>query len=117
MVPRQVKVESDEKSEKTVTEEKSEKRFKSCVRKIINLNEVINVFEENEKENKRGNMADELKMTLPIFDGKDYGTWKKRITVLLKLKKCEEVIPRLRAKGDNEVTWNEKDMTAMSYWQ
>ena len=83
-----VKVESDEENEQTVTEKKSEKRFKSCVRKIINLNKVIKVFEANEKENKRVNMADEFKMTLPIFYGKDYSTWKKRITVLLILKKC-----------------------------
>ena len=67
-----VNVESDEKSEKTVTKEKSEKRFKSCLRKIINL--IIN-------------MADDFEKTLPIFDGKDYSTRMKRVTVLFETEK------------------------------
>ena len=59
-------------------------------------------------------MTEDSKMTLPIFDGKDYSTWKKRITVFLKMKKCEEVIRRVRAENENEATWNEKDLKAMN---
>ena len=33
----------------------------------------------------------------------------------MKLNKCEEAIQRVRAKGDNEATWNEKDFKAMNY--
>ena len=45
-------------------------------------------------------MVDEIKMMLPIFDASDYSTWKKRITTVLKFKKCVLVIrERERAGG------------------
>ena len=31
------------------------------------------------------------------------------------MKKCEEVIQRVRAENENEATWNEKDIKAMNY--
>ena len=64
-----------------IKEEIIEKRFVNTVRKIINLRNVIRVFEEIKSENRQVNMSDEFRMTLPIFDGKDYSTWKKRITI------------------------------------
>lgn len=108
-----LKVESDEGCEKRVSEENFEKRFKSCARRIINLNKVIKVFKEN--ENRRVIMADEFKVTLPVFDGEDYNTWKKRITVFLKMKKCEKVIQRESAETGDEATWNDADLKAMNY--
>lgn len=78
--------------------------------------ELTKVSEENGSENYRQvDMADEFKMTLPIFDGNDYSTWKKRITVFLRMKKCEKVIQRERIATDNEATWNDTDLKAMNY--
>lgn len=102
-------------SEETVQGGKFEKRFVKTVRKIITLNKMIKVFEENERENRRVDMTDEFKMTLPIFDGNDYSTWKKRITIFLKMKKCEKVIQQERAEGENEATWSDTDLRAMNY--
>ena len=70
----------------------------NTVRKIIKLRRVISVCEEIKSENRQVNMDNEFKMTLPVFDGKDYSTWKKRITVFLRMKKCETVIQRERER-------------------
>ena len=80
----------------------------SIVKKIIILNKTRKVVEISKQEEIRIDLADCFKMTLPIFDGNDYSTWKKRITVLLKMKKYEEVMQRVRAENDNEATWNER---------
>ena len=104
-----------DENEVPIEEKKNLKRFVSIVKKIIILNKTRKVVEISKQEEIRIDMADDFKMTLPIFDGKDYSTWKKRITVLLKMKKCEEVIQRVRAENDNEATWNEKDLKAMNY--
>ena len=74
----------NKESEDTLKEGKLEERFKKFVRKVIIA---IKVFEENERENKRVDMADEFKMMLPVFDGNDYNTWKKRIMVFLRMNK------------------------------
>ena len=79
--------------------EKNLKRFVSIMKKIIILNKTRKVVEIFKKEEIQIDMADDFKMTLPIFDGKDYSTWKKRITVFLKMKKCEEVIQRVKAEN------------------
>ncbi|XP_017487802.1 PREDICTED: uncharacterized protein LOC108376130 [Rhagoletis zephyria] len=60
-------------------------------------------------------MADEFEMTLPIFDGHDYSTWKKRITVFLRMKKCENVIQREKEPEENEATWNDTDLMNYIY--
>ena len=52
-------------------------------------------------------------VTIPVFDGEDYSMWKKRITVYLKLKKCDVVITRARATADKE-EWEEKDLKAIN---
>ena len=39
-------------------------------------------------------MAGRCNIMIPVFDGEDYGMWKKRITMYLKFKKCNEVIKR-----------------------
>ena len=50
---------------------KLEKRFEKFVRKVITVNKVIKVFEENKCEMRRVDMADGFKITLPVFDGND----------------------------------------------
>ena len=111
-------IKSDTKSEENkaeIKEEISEKRFVKIVKKIIILNKTRKVLQEIEQKKRRINMADEFKMTLPIFDEADYSTWKERITTFLRMKKCETVIQRERANEENEATWNEKDLRAMNY--
>ncbi|KAG7197048.1 hypothetical protein KM043_017578 [Ampulex compressa] len=57
-------------------------------------------------------MAD---ITIPVFDGEDYGSWKKRITMFLKMKKCDVIITREKIKTDKEDDWLEKDLRAINY--
>ena len=52
-------------------------------------------------------------VTIPVFDGEDYSMWKKRITMYLKLKKCDVVITKARATVDKE-DWEEKDLKAIN---
>lgn len=67
------------------------------------------IFENSESTD----MADEVKITLPIFDGKDYSTWKKRLLTLLKLKKCHDAATKEKVATDT--TWDEKDLKAVNY--
>ena len=71
------------------------------------------------REKHRGekkNMAskeDHTSIKIPVFDGENYSMWKK-ITLYLKLKKCEETITRKKVTADKE-DWDEKDLKAMNY--
>ena len=76
----------------------------NCKLKVKEETSEERAFERNVRENRRIDMADEFKMTLPIFDGSDYAMWKKRLTVFLKLKKCKKVIQRERSETENEAT-------------
>ena len=71
-----VKVELDEEREKTITEENFEKRFVNIVNKIIRLKRIIKVFAKMKSETRRFIMVYEFKVTLPVFDGKDYNIGK-----------------------------------------
>lgn len=53
-------------------------------------------------------------ITIPVFDGEDYSMWKKRMTLFLKLKKCDEVIGRAKIQTDKP-EWDEFDLKAMNY--
>lgn len=53
-------------------------------------------------------------ITIPIFDGQNYNMWKKRISVFLRLKRCEEVIKREKEATDKE-DWDEKNLKAINY--
>lgn len=57
-------------------------------------------------------MAD---ITIPVFDGEDYGNWKKRILLYLKLKKCYTVASREKLDSDEREAWNEEHLKAMNY--
>lgn len=52
-------------------------------------------------------------ITIPVFDGEDYSMWKKRITMYLKLKHCDEVITRAKVTPDIE-DWDENDLKAIN---
>ena len=103
------------KTEEIIGEKPLARRFVNTVKKIINLNKERKVFEDFAQEKSIIEMADDFKMMLPIFDGADYSTWKKRITMFLKMKKCELVIQREREATDNENTWTDNDLKAMNY--
>lgn len=53
-------------------------------------------------------------ITIPVFDGENYDMWKKRISMFLKLKKCEIVIARAKTE-DDEDPWDENDLKAINY--
>lgn len=57
-------------------------------------------------------MADEIR--IPVFDGKDYECWKKRITMILKMKKCVQVVTRKKTSTESEDEWEEKDLKAIN---
>lgn len=82
-------------------------KFVEISKKIILLKRIICELQEEE------NMTDEIK--IPVFDGKDYSTWKKRILTFLKLKKCEETCKRERQQNENADDWNQKDLKAVNY--
>lgn len=57
-------------------------------------------------------MAD---LVIPVFDGEDYGSWKKRVMMYLKLKKCDTVVTRRMSASDKEDEWEEKNLKAINY--
>ena len=63
---------------------------------------------------KRNKMAEEMEIEIPEFDGKDYKLWKKRVTLFLRYKECNEVITREKLSSDNE-KWDKNDLKAMKY--
>ena len=65
-------------------------------------------------KNKEEKMAGRCDITIPVFGGEDYSMWKKRITMYLKFKKCDEVIKREKVTTDKE-EWDEKEMKAVNH--
>ena len=53
-------------------------------------------------------------VTIPVFDGEDYGSWKKRILMYLKMKKCDVTVSRVKQDSDGE-DWDQKDLKAVNY--
>lgn len=51
---------------------------------------------------------------IPVFDGEEYSMWKKRITMFLKMGKCETVIERPKSTTDSD-DWDENDLKAINY--
>ena len=54
---------------------------------------------------------DDLK--IPAFDGEDFGNWKTRLTIYLKLIRCYEVTSRIIRADDKEEEWEEQNLKAM----
>ena len=52
----------------------------------------------------------EADVKVPIFDGKDYNLWIKRIQMYLKWKRCEDVILREKQAEDKE--WDQHELKA-----
>lgn len=50
-----------------------------------------------------------------IFDGVDYGLWRKRINKFLEIKKCKEVITRVKLETDKDQDWNHMESKAVNY--
>ena len=59
-------------------------------------------------------MAGRFDFTIPLFDGEDYSMWKKRITMYLKFKNCDEVIKREKVTTDKE-EWEDKELKALNH--
>lgn len=53
-------------------------------------------------------------IVIPVFDGEDYSMWKKRLTMFLKMKKCEIVIERAKVSTDKE-NWDETDLKVINH--
>lgn len=51
---------------------------------------------------------------IPVFDGEDYGMWKRRIIMLLKLKKCNEVVENEKSSTETGTAWDDKDLNAIN---
>lgn len=47
-------------------------------------------------------------ITIPVYDGTDYGNWKKRIMMYLKMKKYYTVTSREKVSMYNGDNWEEK---------
>ena len=75
---------------------------------LVLLNFVNSVKEKVQIE------MDKNEIKIPVFDGVDYSMWKKRITLYLRLKKCNVAIERAKLTTDN-ADWDEKDLLAMNY--
>ena len=74
-----LKEEITDENEETIEEKNNLKRFVSVVKKIIILNKTRTVIEKLKQEEIRIDMADDFKMTLQIFDGKDSAHGRKEL--------------------------------------
>ncbi|XP_058807227.1 uncharacterized protein DDB_G0280315-like [Phymastichus coffea] len=57
-------------------------------------------------------MASDTDMKIPIFDGKDYNLWKKRLLLLLKFRTCDEVVTHEKQLKDTD--WEKLNCKAMN---
>lgn len=93
-------------------------KHRNYLRKVFlkNLKKVLILLKEIESDKIEQKMTEEMKNILPIFDGKDYKMWKKRLTVFLRYKECEEaILHETRVETISEATWKRKDLKAMNY--
>ena len=106
----EVKTESD--LQDIINLKKLRKTFVKVAKKVVILKRIIYESLEHslEEENK---MADDLR--IPVFDGKEYECWKKRIVMILKFKKCDIVITREKLETDKEDEWFTMNLKAMNY--
>ena len=49
---------------------------------------------------------------VPIFDGKNYNLWKKRILVYMKSKHCDKVVTRAKSNDDKDKDWDDQEVKA-----
>ena len=61
-------------------------------------------------------MATNNDYKMPVFDGTSYSTWKSRLLLYLRGKKCAEATKRERiAANESQEVWEDKDLKAMNY--
>ena len=65
--------------------------------------------------NKQNTMTkDNSDSRVPIFDGKDYSLWKKRILLYLKWKQCNQCALRENNPSEVETEWDDNNLRAMN---
>ena len=101
-----LEIEQEEKSEHEGTFETFIKEETTLEVKHEENSENGGTFENDEDEMER------KEITIPVFDGEDY-SMKKRISMYLKMKKCDEVIIRAKVAADKD-DWEEKDLKAIN---
>ena len=108
-------VRSESLDEEKIQLNKLRKTFIRVTKKVIILKKLLFEIPESslKVKDEEDKMADEIK--IPVFDGKDYSTWKKRLLTFLKFKKCDEVVKREKVDNDNDDVWNDKDLKATNY--
>ena len=52
---------------------------------------------------------------IPIFDGVDYGNWKKRIMKFFELKNCKKPAMRNQTETDKAEDWVRADIKAINF--
>lgn len=50
----------------------------------------------------------------PVFDGQGYDSWKKRLALFLRMRKCNLNVERARTQSDKD-SWDENNLKAMNY--
>ena len=73
--------------------------------------------ENSEHEGTFENQEEDMEkkdFVIPVFNGEDYGMWKKRISMLLKLKKCHEVITKEKPATETGTAWDDNDLKAIN---
>jgi len=70
------------------------------------ISEHVGTFGNKDKMEKK-------EINISVFDGEGYNMWKKRITLFLRLKKCDMVITREKTQTDED-DWEENDLKAMN---
>ena len=97
-----------------VHERKIEVEHEGTFETSIEEETTLKVKQEEDSEHERTfeNKEDTMErkeITIPVFDGEDYSMWKKRITMYLKMKKCDVVITRAKVATDKD-DWEDKDL-------
>ena len=54
-----------------------------------------------------------MEVTIPVFDGVEYESWKRRICMYLKMQKCDQVV--MRAETNKNDDWQVLNVKAMNY--
>lgn len=85
--------------------------LKTLKRVLIITSEVYKLIEEPQVEE----MSKTEDIKIPVFDGRDYNIWKKRLLLYLKWKKCDEAATREKLQTDEQAQWDEMNLKAMNY--
>ena len=101
----------DDKTNEEIKKAKILRRFAEVTKKFLSVLNFV-YAEKGQLEEKQDKM-EKKEFLIPVFDGEDYAMWKKRITMFMKMKKCDTVLTREKAATD-EPTWDEYDLKAIN---